>query len=316
MRPALFLVALSLAGCQSPVQAQQSTSLCPAWSEPERVGAIDPVALKEASGIAVSRAIPGRLYHHNDSGMGPKFFTTASDGSNLRTVTIAAYEPRDIEDMSMTSCGNSGGDTRTCLVFGDIGDNSVKRESVTFVFVPEKRDYADTETALRMVKARYPDGPHNAEGFAFHPDGDLYLLTKVSRAPAQIFRLTAAQMKTNDGSVQTFTPVGSIDVPALAAAPGEPPPTGQVTAFDISPDGKRALILTYGGAIEIAFDMSKPLPPQPAWREGADYRRIALARLLQLEAIAYAPDGKSFVYDSELPAGTTSPLYRQTCQNR
>jgi hypothetical protein len=311
MRPVLGFLLLSLSACQAPSVAQQTAALCQAWSEPQSIGAIDPVALKEASGIAVSRDIPNRLYHHNDSGMGPKFFVTDSDGSNPRTVIIANYEPRDIEDMSMTSCG----DRRTCLVFGDVGDNSSRRESVLFVVVPEKQTYADTETALRFIKARYPDGAHNAEGFAFHPNGDLYLLTKIGRAPAQIFRLTAAQMKTSDGSMQTFEEVGRINVPALMTVPGEAAPSGQVTGFDISPDGRRALILTYAGAVEIAFDLSKPLPPQSSWREGADYRRIALARLLQAEAIAYTPDGRSFVYDSELPAGATSVLYRQTCQN-
>ena len=311
MRPAICLILLCLAGCQSPSVAQQAARLCRAWSEPERAGVIDPVALKEASGIAVSRAIPNRLYHHNDSGMGPKFFATNADGSNLRTITIANYEPRDIEDMSMTSCGIG---KANCLVFGDIGDNSVKRESVQFVVIPEKQAYQDTETALRMVKARYPDGPHNSEGFAFHPNGDLYLLSKISRAPAQVFRLTAAQMKTSDGSLQTFEQVGIIDVPALMTVPGEAAPSGQVTGFDISPDGERALILTYNGALEIAFDLSKPLPPQSQWKEGADYRRIALTRLPQAEAIAYAPDGRSFIYDSETPSGATSVLYRQTCQ--
>jgi hypothetical protein len=215
--------------------------------------------------------------------------------------------------MSMGQCGDSKGDGRTCLVFGDVGDNGSSRASVSFIMMPEKETYADIETPLRVVNARYPDGAHNAEGFAIHPNGDLYLLTKTSPGPAQIFRLTRDQLRVGDGAMQTFTEVGKIDIAPLVGDLAAQRSALLVTSFDIAPDGKRAVILTYGAAIEIGFDLSKPLPPQAGWKSGEDFRRIDIARQPQTEAIAYAPNG-AILYDSEKQGDAPVPLYRQTCQ--
>jgi hypothetical protein len=311
MRHIAVAAILACAACTTP-PGQAAPRVCAAWNAPEQAGAIDP-AIMEASGLAVSKAFPARLYHHNDSGRGPKFFVTDSAGANLRTVNMANYKDRDIEDMSMGACGDAKSDKRTCLVFGDVGDNGSSRPSVAFILMPEKQAFADTETPLRVVNARYPDGPHNAEGFAIHPNGDLYLLTKTSPGPAQIFRLTRDQLRVSDGAMQTFTEVGKIDIAPLVGDLAAQRGALLVTSFDIAPDGKRAVILTYGAAIEIGFDLSKPLPPQSGWKSGQDFRRIDIAKQPQAEAIAYAPNG-AILYDSERQGDAPVPLYRQTCR--
>jgi hypothetical protein len=307
MRHIAIAAVLACAACTTP-PGSAAPRVCAAWSAPEPAGAIDP-AIMEASGLAVSKAFPSRLYHHNDSGRGPKFFVTDLSGGNLRTVTMADYNDKDIEDMSMGPC-----DKRTCLVFGDVGDNGSSRPSVSFILMPEKETYADTETPLRIVNARYPDGAHNAEGFAIHPDGDLYLLTKTSSGPSQIFRLTRDQLRVSDGAMQTFTEVGRIDIAPLVGDLAAQRGAVLVTGFDIAPDGKHAVILTYAAAVEIGFDLSKPLPPQSGWKSGEDFHRIDIAKQPQTEAIAYAPSG-AILYDSEKQGDAPVPLYRQTCQN-
>ena len=311
MRHIAIVAFLACAACATP-PGEAGPRVCSAWNAPEQAGAIDP-AIMEASGLAVSKAFPSRLYPHNDSGRGPKFFVTDLSGANVRTVTMAGYKDKDIEDMSMGPCGDSKGDKRTCLVFGDVGDNGSTRPSVSFILMPEKETYADTETPLRIVNARYPDGAHNAEGFAIHPDGDLYLLTKTSSGPSQIFRLTRDQLRVSDGAMQTFTEVGRIDIAPLVGDLAAQRGAVLVTGFDIAPDGKHAVILTYAAAVEIGFDLSKPLPPQSGWRSGEDYRRIDIATQPQTEAIAYAPNG-AILYDSEKQGDAPVPLYRQTCQ--
>ncbi|HSC35373.1 MAG TPA: hypothetical protein VLG45_08870, partial [Thermodesulfobacteriota bacterium] len=45
-------------------------ALCKRWSEGEKAGTLDHLQIDEASGIAVSSRLPGRLYHVNDSGSG------------------------------------------------------------------------------------------------------------------------------------------------------------------------------------------------------------------------------------------------------
>jgi hypothetical protein len=306
MRHVAIVAVLVCAACTTPT-GQAAPPICAAWSAPEPAGAIDP-AIMESSGLAVSKAFPSRLYHHNDSGRGPKFFVTDAAGANLRTVTMANYKDKDIEDMSMGPC-----DGRTCLVFGDIGDNGESRPSVSFILMPEKETYTDTETPLRVVNARYPDGSHNAEGFAIHPNGDLYLVTKTSPGSAQIFRLTRDQLRVSDGAMQTFTEVGKIDIAPLVGDLAAQRGALLVTGFDIAPDGKRAVILTYAAAVEIGFDLSRPLPAQPGWKRGEDFRRIDIAKQPQTEAIAYAPNG-AILYDSEKQGDAPAPLYRQTCQ--
>lgn len=302
-----------------------AAAVCKRWSAPQKVAAIDPKIINEASGLGVSRLYPGRLYHHNDSGAGPVFYVTDAAGGSLKTVTMTIPRPGDTEDMAIGRCAGA----RSCLYFGDIGDNgSSRKNGVRFNIVAENATYGETETPLRVVRANYPDGPHNTEGFAIHPNGDLYLLTKVSPPGiVQVFKLTKAQLAVTDGSMQIFTEVARFDLKALMSADGArpaPPTTGlgandrpTVTSFDISPDGKRALILTYRGAVELGFDLAKPLPPQARWKAGRDFRVIETAVLPQAEAIAYEPGGWSFLYDSESPGSPAdSPIYRQTCEAR
>lgn len=289
---------------------------CMQWRAPERIGALDTAMLPEASGIAASRAFPGRLYFNNDSGDGPYFYTTDAQASGTARIAVSGFVPRDVEDIALGPCGLSG----TCIWLGDIGDNAKARETVTFVAIAEAETFAAEVTPVQTVIVRYPDGPHNAEGFAFHPDGDLYLITKnyelVARSsgPAGIYRLSAAALASAGGRVLTFEPVGTLDLPALVTDLF----VNQVaTAMDISADGKRVLILTYRDALEWSEDLSDGIDPGARPEFGRDYTLTPIAPLIQAEAIAYLPQGDGVIYTSELarPAAE-APLFRQTCARR
>lgn len=289
---------------------------CLQWHEAVKVGTLDPGLLNEASGIAVSRAFPGRFYHNNDSGDGPNFYVTDERGEPARRVAIAGFEPRDVEDLALGACAGAP----ACLYVGDIGDNATARPLVRFLEIAETADFADTVAPLRIIEARYPDGPHNAEGFAIHPNGDLFLITKAAdvrnrqSGPAQIFRLTAAQLAAPAGEVQEFALAGAIDLPALI----DDAYMNQVaTALDISDDGKRTLILTYRGLIEWRQDLSLPIDPAATPEPGRDYTFSPLPFLPQAEAVAYLADGDGVLYSSEVVAPLPSaPLIRQVCERR
>ena len=190
--------------------------VCVPTLAPERIGTLDGKLLPEASGLAVSRQFPGRLYHNNDSGDGPFFYLTDMTGGAAQKVAVAGFTPQDVEDVAIGPCG-----AQSCLYLGDTGDNLSRRKSVAFVLVPEKATFAATEQPLRIIEARYPDGAHDAEAFAIHPNGDLYLITKPfdtrqrKAGIAQIFRLTAAQLADGSGKLQTFAAVGEVDLPWL-----------------------------------------------------------------------------------------------------
>jgi len=269
---------------------QNPTPPACSWGTAAEIGTLDPV-INESSGLAISHRIPNRAYTHNDSGDTGRFFTMDLDGRNMKIVGIAGFAPIDMEDMALGPCDSS----TDCLFLGDIGDNNRRRKTYELVVVRERPAFPSSISPDYRVTLRYPDGPHNAEAMAVHPDGTVYIATK-DPARLQLFRLTRDQWLTGKGP-QTLEPVLAFDWPMLlpdALALGR-----VATSMDIAPDGKRFLILTYVEAVEFFFDLSKPIPEQRAWKEGQNYRRVPLTTLEQEEGIAYLPDGKGFLYDTE-----------------
>ncbi len=293
MRPAAALACALILGAPASAQA----GLCAKWGTPAQAGLLDPVIISEASGLEASARFPGRLYHNNDSGDGLRFYITDMAGARTTTVELAGPHPTDIEEMSLGPCGQA-----TCLYLGDIGDNPAARSEVVFTLVEEAKDFAPVVTPLRAVRARYPDGPHNAEAFAVLPNGDLVVITKpadrdfIHPGPALVFKLTASQLAETEG-VQVFAKVGELDLPKLL--PELPFYAWVVTGLDIAADGRHALVLTYGAVIELNLDLSKPAPPLAEWRKGETWQVLRPPQLQQQEAIAWQPDERAFVYDTE-----------------
>lgn len=304
MRKALTVTAVSMLHLAA---ATAADGTCTRWSEPAKVGTLDVKTINEASGIAISRSAQ-RLYHIND-GEFPFFHVTDMQGGALQTVKIAGFTPRDIEDIALGACGSS-----TCIHVADIGDNAVRRESVQIAQIREARAFGAEATPEKIITAHYPDGPHDAEALAIHPSGDLFVATKAGigkqQNPSQLFRLTAAQLAA--GGEQTFEQVGTIPVIKLSESLGDNP-RRIVTAMDISPDGKRFMLLTYDAAIEFAVDLKNGLPAE--WIEGSTHRVFPIATLIQAEAIAYDRDGLSVLYSTESVRGTAAPLMKQICQD-
>jgi hypothetical protein len=268
---ALFLIGL----LPTTVDAQ----LCAQWSEALRIGELQ-VQLTEASGLAASRQFPGRLYHINDSGETGKFFITGMDGKDTRSVRINDFEPEDTEALSLGPC--PGKDSISCLYLGDIGDNDVKRKSIEIVVVDEVRNFSQTVKPRSRLKLLYPDGPHDAESMAVHPNGDIYILTKENPASLYKANLNAVQ--------QTLTPVTTLQ------------PGGKPTDMAISDDGMRLLVLTYMDAVEYSMDFKQQ-------------RKIRLNFLQQQESVAYLPGSRSFIYSTEqLLQGLPQWIMKVTCE--
>ena len=134
--------------------AAHGAGLCPNWAAPEKIGAVDSNILKEASGIAISRTYPDRLYHNQDSGDGPNFYLTDMKGGGTQTISVKGFKPLDVEDIALGPCA-----VGTCLFLADVGDNAEKRATVQIVIVPEKTRYKKSEKPLRIVTAKYPEWP-------------------------------------------------------------------------------------------------------------------------------------------------------------
>jgi hypothetical protein len=128
--------------------------------------------LIESSGVAVSRAYPGVLWTHNDSGDGPYLYATDLEGRDLGWLLVPGAQAVDWEDMALGPCPLSflllkpaSTSTRptACVYIADTGDNRENRPSVTVYAVPEPRpprgpgDTLRTTSAPAALHLRYPD---------------------------------------------------------------------------------------------------------------------------------------------------------------
>ena len=285
---------------------------CAHWGEAVEIGELDASRIIEASGIAVSKQFPGRLYHLND-GADNRLFITDHSGKSLHTQSIGSVRLWDLESMSLGPCPDEG----TCIFLVDSGDNKRFRGSIRVFIIREVERWQTPTVPIATLVVKYPDGIHDAEGFAIHPNGDFYMLTKegdygiYQALSARMYRLPN-QVWRAGGEDLTFEFMGEIDFPELATP--ESDFLGElVTGLDISPDGKRFLALTYQHAYEFEMDLSTvgTLPDLAGLR--ASMTPILLKRQAQQEAIAYLPDGKSFLYSTERRNTARAPLLKVSC---
>ena len=140
-----------------------------------RLGVL-PSALREASGIAISRRHPGILWVHNDSG-DPEIFAIDTAGNVRARITSAERHNHDWEDIAIGSCPQ--GD---CLYIGAIGDNRQNRTDREILRLPEPALTA--RTARVSERFRYQlDPAQDAEAFFVLPDERIYVITKGRSGP-------------------------------------------------------------------------------------------------------------------------------------
>ena len=277
------------------------------WTQAREAGALEN-AVNESSGMAISRRIPNRSYRINDSGDSGRFFAIDLAGGGTKIVRIQGFNPADTEDMALGPCSASA----DCIFIGDIGDNLRHRQFVELIIVEERADFPAEVAATYRVRMRYPDGPHDAEGLGVHPDGTIYITTKDSKQ-LQIYRLKREQWRNSRNRVEVLELVVTQDWTVLR--PNTLPWAYQITAMDIAPDGKSFVLLNYVDAVEFFVNLSAGSLDPANWKAGRDYRAIALTTLEQEEAIAYLPDGRSLLYDTERLSKTkTARIMRMDCR--
>jgi len=289
------------------IAEMSGAALCGKWSEGEKSGTLDHNLINEASGIEASNEFPGRLYHINDSGGGQYFYITDSRGNKTQKIRIEGVTPKrsDFEDLSLGRCFEN----KSCIFIADIGDNRKRRDSVEIIVIEELEKYGRSVYPLKRLKLVYPDHSHNAEGMAVHPNGDIYILTKEENLkednlneseayPAKLYRLSNEKWQNSGNKEQLLEFIAEIDIPYI-----NPSGTvyGQViSAFDIAPDGKSFLVLTYENAFEFNTDLSQSgMKETRQLKKGQDYNVVELKSLPQQESISYLPNGRGFLYNTE-----------------
>ncbi len=214
------------------------------------IGTVETEMLTEISGLAASRAQPGVLWAHNDSGDTARVFAMTDDGSHLGDYTLAGVQAIDWEDIALGPGPVEGQDY---LYLGDIGDNAAERPEITVYRAPEPDAGSGGELAdVEALVLRYPDKPHDAEVLLVDPlDGSIYIITKeLTDGPSKVFRAPG-----DAGQDTVLEEVATVDFQALEFA-AEPPPDAPVlvlgvgwlpTGGDVAPDRSAVAIRTYAG---------------------------------------------------------------------
>ncbi|MBI4521326.1 MAG: hypothetical protein HY701_10840 [Gemmatimonadetes bacterium] len=188
-----------------------------------------PRELRETSGLAVSRAHPGVLWTHNDSGNSPHLYAVDENGALLGSVRVTGATNVDWEDLALGPCPS--GD---CLYIGDIGDNGETREDIAIYRVPEPAPDAPSTAPAERFPIRYPDRTRDAEALLVTHAGELYVITKGRTGPVTLYRYPPPLRP----DVVELEPVQQLG--------DRPPPLPEwVTGADVTPDGRWFLVRSY-----------------------------------------------------------------------
>lgn len=237
----------------------------------------------ESSGLAASYRTPGVFWTHNDSGDGARIYSIDERGRHLGDCKIKGAKAVDWEDIASFEQGE-----QSWLVLCDVGDNAKRRKTVRLDFVHEPAPAAKSAKVKMTVKYRYDLGPRDCEAVAVDPHTKTILIVAKSLAPPFVFRLPLP----DESPAETLVAkrIGQISVPL-------------VTGMDISHDGRRAVLSTYGDACDFVRQPDETW--QIALRRPA--RQLKTPQLRQGEAICFGHKSYSLYLTSErLP----TPLWK------
>ncbi len=195
------------------------------------LGKLDPVILKEASGLAASRKYPNFFWTHNDSGNPNDIYLLDSTGKIKAIVVVAQSSNVDWEDIAVAPGPLSG---VSYVYVGDIGDNNENHyASAVYRFPEPDINLGDSVTHFTVnnisrIYFQYPNGAHNAETLMVDPlTKDIYVASK--DFTAYIYQATYPQVT---DSVFTMKELAIL-------------PLSTLTAGDISSDGSEILMKNY-----------------------------------------------------------------------
>ncbi len=297
MRPVLAAIAV-VCSAAAPAKAPAPCVYGPAKAGPV-LGEPD---LIELSGLVASRAQPGVLYAHNDSGDTARFFAMDTAARPLGRFVLEGATARDWEDIALGPCPWG-----TCVYLGDIGDNRRVRSDCAVYRVKEPsvavgKGAGTVSVAWEKLAYRYPDEErNNAETLLIHPvSGELYVITKQpAGVPSRVFKFP---MPLDPSKEVTLVKVVDLKLPAASDQ--------AITAGDLSPDGAALLLRMYNRLVELKL---------PA---GAPFERIFSAEAVEVpvsaepqgEAVAWRADGRGYYTSSEQAQGIKPTLDAVECQ--
>ncbi|MFC3551148.1 hypothetical protein ACFOLC_08955 [Lysobacter cavernae] len=258
--------------------------------------------LSEISGLAASRRHRDVLWMHDDGGNPERLFAVRTDGARRATFRLEGVTKTDWEDMAAFEL-----DGRPYLLVADTGDNGGLRRSLQLHVIeePAKLENARLRPAW-SIAFRWPDGARDCEAVAVDAARGRILLLSKKRQPPELFSLPL--QPTGRGlltarKLGTLTGVPAPDADTLRRDPQRARLNGQVTAADVSPDGRTLAVMTY------RWLLLYPRQPDQDWAQAvAQPPQIRLLPWLpQAEALGWSRDGRSLYATGEF---VPAPLYR------
>jgi hypothetical protein len=208
----------------TPALAQTKTGLCraegPVVTVPE---------LPEASGLAVSRSAPGRLWAHNDSGK-PVLYALDVRGTITGRFELSGASVEDWEAVAVGPCPSG-----SCVFVADIGDNDARRKRITVYRIPEPSTPGGLVAVKDAFYATYPDGARDAETLLALPDGRLAIVTKGENTEIALYMFPKTLRA---GDVHKLERVGK------PRGSGPPSPQERITDGSVSSDGNWIVLRT------------------------------------------------------------------------
>jgi hypothetical protein len=262
------------------------------YGQPRALANFDDKRISESSGIARSIVYDSCFWTHND-GKTPRLYLINKEGATVAVVKLELAAGAD-EFLDCEDIGSFLLDGKPYLLYADTGDNERNRREYALHLIEEPQELKERGTkkpqnvAVAMtIPFRFPDGSNDCEAMAVDPTTcKVYLMTK-ERNASTIYELDLPASAPKQPLVARR--IARIDTPMVAA-------------MDMSPDGRRAIVLTDRAAYEFARGADE------GWDKA--FRR-QLCRLQMPargngEAICYGADGKTLYLTSE---GSGEPLW-------
>lgn len=272
------------------------------------VGFLPNRELNEVSGLAGSRLDKHVLWAINDSGNDAVLYAVSTNGTDLARVRVAGAQNRDWEDLASFRLNDTA-----YLLIADVGDNAEIRADYIIYIIREPVIAAGSLSANRaaVVEARirfiYEDGSHDCESVAVDfSRRQILLLTKRDVPPALYAMPLAMQTGDSFQVARRLVSISTIPQPTFKDIMEDPtfgPYRSQPTAMDVSPDGLKAVVLTYKNAY--LFQRASEESWTVAFKKTPQI--LQLPKLRQAEALCFAADAETlFITSEKHPA----PLFR------
>ncbi|MEN8790117.1 MAG: hypothetical protein ABF293_12165 [Flavobacteriaceae bacterium] len=250
-----------------------------------------PKKLDENSGMV--HLSDSTVWMINDSGGADKIYQVSFKGELLKAYHVGNAKNKDWEDLAKDEDDN--------VYIADTGNNNNRRKNLVIYKIPNPETEKGEVIHAQKIELSYPEQKkfppkkknlkYDAEAL-FYREGSLYLLTKNRAHPfdgeALIYKVPAKKGKHKASLIGSFTPC-------------EEYASCRITSADISPDGEKIVLLSYG-KLWVFTEFS-----EDDFTKGT-IRFIDLGATTQLESVSFM-DNHTLLLSDEQRAGTGRNLY-------